>query len=55
MHEKVNHLFTQNTQRQADIRQNKLPLPVLSLLLRFPCTQEYFTKYQNFSIFVANF
>ena len=34
MHEKVEYLFTQKTQRQADIRQHKLPLPLLSLLLQ---------------------
>ena len=34
MHEKVDQLFTQKTQRQAEIRQNKLPLPVLSLPLQ---------------------
>ena len=33
MHEKVKHLFAQKTQRQED-RQNKLPLPLLSLLLQ---------------------
>ena len=32
MHEKVEHLFAQKTQRQEDIRQNKLPRPLLSLL-----------------------
>ena len=26
MHEKVEHLFSQKTERQVDIRQNKLPL-----------------------------
>ena len=34
MHEKVNHLFTQKTQRQADIRQNKCPLALSRLLLQ---------------------
>ena len=31
MHEKVEHLFAQNTHRQKDIRQNKLPVPLLTL------------------------
>ena len=34
MHEKVEHLFAQKTQRQGGIRQNKLPLPLLCLLLQ---------------------
>ena len=34
MDEKVEHLFAQKTLRQEDIRQNKLPLPLLSLLLQ---------------------
>ena len=32
MHKKVEHLFAQKTPRQDDIRQNKLPRPLLSLL-----------------------
>ena len=35
MHEKVGDIFAQKTQRQEDIRQNQLPLPLLSLLLQF--------------------
>ena len=31
MHKKVEHLFAQKIQRQDDIRQNELPLPLLSL------------------------
>ena len=34
MHKKVEHLFAQKIQRQDDIRQNKLPLPLLSLLFQ---------------------
>ena len=34
MNGKVEHLFAQKTQIQEDIRQNKLPLPLLSLLLQ---------------------
>ena len=34
MHEKIEHLFAQKTQRHEDIRQNKLSLPLLSLLLQ---------------------
>ena len=33
MHEKVKHLFAQINQRQEEIRQNKFPLQLLSLLL----------------------
>ena len=35
MHEKVEHLFAQETQRQEDIRQNKLLLPLLVFSFRF--------------------
>ena len=34
MHKKVEHLFAQKIQRQDDIRQNELPLPLLSLLFQ---------------------
>ena len=34
MHEKVEHLFAQKTERQENIRQNKLPISLLSLLLQ---------------------
>ena len=34
MHEKAKQLFTQKTQRQEEIRQNKLPLQLSSLLLQ---------------------
>ena len=34
MHEKVEDLFAKKTQRQENIRQNKLPVPLLSLLLQ---------------------
>ena len=34
MNGKVEHLFAQKTQIQEDIRQNKLPLPLLSLFLQ---------------------
>ena len=39
MHEKVEHLFAQKTQKQEDIRQNKIHLPLLSLLIQisFQC------------------
>ena len=33
MHEKVKHLFPQKTQRQEDIRQDKLLLPLSRYLL----------------------
>ena len=33
MHEKVEHLFAQKSQRYEDIRQKKLPLSLLSRLL----------------------
>ena len=45
MHEKVKHLFAQKTQRQ-----NKLPLPLLSLLL-----QILFNVNFNIRIFELNF
>ena len=45
MHEKVKHLFGQKTQRQ-----NKLPLPLLSLLL-----QILFNVNFNIRIFELNF
>ena len=50
MHEKVEHLFAQKTQRQEDIRQNKLPLPLLSLLL-----QILFNVNFSIWIFTSNF
>ena len=34
MHEKVEHLFAQKTQKQEGIRQKRLHLPLLSLLLQ---------------------
>ena len=34
MHEKVEHLFAQKTERQENTRQNKLPISLLSLLLQ---------------------
>ena len=36
MHEKVDHLYAPKTQRQAHIRQHKLPLPLLSHNLQVP-------------------
>ena len=34
MHEKFEHLLAPKTQRQEDVRQNKLPFPLLSFLLQ---------------------
>ena len=36
MHEKAKQLFTQKTQRQEEIRQNKLPLQLSSLDPEYP-------------------
>ena len=45
MHEKVEHLFAQKTQRQEDIRQNKLPLPLLSLFLQIIFNANFSKRY----------
>ena len=47
MHEKVEHLFAQKTQKQ-----NKLPLPLLSLLLQILFNVNF--KTQMFAINIVN-
>ena len=34
MNERVEHLFSQKTKKQENIRQNKLPHPLLNILLQ---------------------
>ena len=45
MREKEERLFVQKTQRQEDTRQNKLPLPLLSLLLQIFFNVNFSTRY----------